>query len=126
MKGLGLLSLIADDDPAVRDSLSALLESAGYRTLQASSGKEAVAQLAAQPDLVLTDVNMPDLTGLEVIQAVRQQSPGVPVVVMSGWRPQGYSPLALAVQIGADTALDKSDLGNLVPVLEEVLAKRRG
>lgn len=121
-----MLILIADDDPAVRDSICTLLESAGYETLQASSGKEAVAQLAHRPDLVLTDVNMPDSTGLEVIKAIRANASGVPVVVMSGWRPHGYSPLALAEQLGADKTLDKADLSNLLPVLEEVLASRRG
>jgi len=125
-KGFGLLILIADDDPAVRDSICTLLENAGYETLQASNGREAVAQLAKQPDLVLTDVNMPDSTGLEVIKAIRTAASGVPVIAMSGWRPHGYSPLGLAVQLGADKALDKADLSNLLPLLEEVLASRRG
>ena len=88
-----LLILIADDDLGVRDSLCALLESAGYDTLVASSGKEAIAQLEQRPDLVLTDVNMPDSTGLEVIKAVRLTGRPVPIIAMSGWQPLGYSPL---------------------------------
>jgi CheY-like chemotaxis protein len=120
-----LLILIADDDLAVRDSLCALLESAGYDTLVASSGKEAIAQLERRPDLVLTDINMPDATGLEVIKAIRSTGRSVPVIAMSGWQPLGYSPLGLAQKLGADKVMDKGDMSDLLPALEQLLAGRR-
>jgi CheY-like chemotaxis protein len=119
-----LLILIADDDLAVRASLCALLEGAGYDTLVASTGKEAIAQLDRHPDVVLTDVNMPDATGLEVIKAVRSTGRDVPIIAMSGWQPLGYSPLGLAQKLGADKVMDKSDMTDLLPALEQLLAGR--
>jgi len=75
--------LVVDDDPSIRRSLSIELEAAGYLTLQARSGSEALATLAnQQPDLILTDLAMPFGDGFELISTVRAMS-DLPIVVLS-------------------------------------------
>src|SRR3954452_9952191 len=75
--------LIADDDPAIRDSLSKELRAAGYATPTAADGSEGMAAFQAQvPDLVLTDLAMPRSDGFELIAAIRASS-RVPVIVLS-------------------------------------------
>ena len=116
------LVLVVDDDPAVRDSLCAVLASAGYRTLTAENGSDAIGQLAARPDLVLTDVNMAGSSGLEVINAIRFGGANIPVIAMSGWRPAaGYDPLEIARKLGAAQVLRKDKMEDLLSVIEQVL-----
>ena len=63
--------LIADDEPDIVDTLARCFASRGYEILRASSGEEAVRQAGRAPDLILLDVNMPDLNGLEVCRRIR-------------------------------------------------------
>ena len=79
--------LVVEDEPAVRGLLSAVLQKAGYKLHEAASGKEALAQLEriASLDLLITDVIMPEMTGVEVARRVIQQRPGTPVLYMSGY-----------------------------------------
>ena len=65
-----------------------LLEAAGYRLLTAASAAEALHRLersAATPDLLITDIQMPGTTGLELLEALRRLRPDLPVLVMTGY-----------------------------------------
>lgn len=74
--------LVVDDDRALRHALAGLLEEAGYAVAQAGGGREALAHLgAASVDLMLLDVGLPDMSGLDVLAAVRAL-PAPPSVVM--------------------------------------------
>lgn len=64
--------LIADDEPDIVDTLARCFSSRGYEIMRASSGEEAIRQAGRAPDLILLDVNMPDLDGLEVCRRIRQ------------------------------------------------------
>ncbi len=77
--------LIADDEESIRTSLGGILEDEGYRTLFAVDGVEALA-IARQeaPDLVLLDIWMPRMDGLETLQKLKGLYPGLIVVMMSG------------------------------------------
>jgi diguanylate cyclase (GGDEF)-like protein len=77
--------LIIDDDAALRRSIVAYLQDSGYQVHEAASGREGL-QLFAKinPDLVLTDLMMPELDGLGVVTAIRQTAPDTPVVIISG------------------------------------------
>lgn len=76
--------LLVDDDKEVRDLLASVLRATGYRTVEAASGNQAVDSYHAhQPDLVVLDVGLPDMTGLEVCRRIRRFS-GVPVVFLTG------------------------------------------
>ncbi|MEA2163454.1 MAG: two-component system, OmpR family, operon response regulator KdpE [Thermoanaerobaculia bacterium] len=75
--------LIADDDPAIRESLSKELRAAGYTTSTAADGSEAIGAFQSQaPDLVLTDLAMPRSDGFDLIAGIRATS-RIPIIVLS-------------------------------------------
>jgi CheY-like chemotaxis protein len=77
--------LIVDDDPTIRESLGMLLLSAGYDVATADNGASAVSHLnTAVPDLIVTDLNMPHMSGVELIAHVRNCYPSISIVAMSG------------------------------------------
>lgn len=85
--------LVVDDDRAIRTLVQTCLERDGYGTLTAASGDEALELLQEHgPDisLLLTDVVMPGIDGLELAQRVRQIQPRLPVVVMSAFSGQAH------------------------------------
>jgi CheY-like chemotaxis protein len=85
--GRGELILFVDDDRSVREMVAPALADEGYRVLSAANGAEALA-LLNQHDrdvrLVLTDVAMPVMDGMEMLTALRSRRPDLPVILMSG------------------------------------------
>ncbi len=76
--------LVIDDESGILETLQILLKNEGFAVITALGGRAGLEQLAAQaPDIVLTDVRMPSVTGLEVLAAVRAQSAATPVVLMT-------------------------------------------
>jgi CheY-like chemotaxis protein/anti-sigma regulatory factor (Ser/Thr protein kinase) len=76
--------LVVDDDRALRHAVSALLEEAGYHVAQAANGPEALGRLADAPaDLVLLDVGLPGMSGLDVLAEIRKRSTPPAVVMMT-------------------------------------------
>ena len=77
--------LIVDDESNVRRMLGRLLESEGHTTRQAANGREAIdAVRDAEPDVVLLDLVMPELDGLQTLTRLTDEKPGLPVIMMSG------------------------------------------
>lgn len=77
--------LIIDDDPDIRRSILSYLEDMGFALLQASGGKEGIELFNRhKPDLVFTDLMMPEVDGLTVLETICRTSPETPVVVISG------------------------------------------
>jgi two-component system, NtrC family, nitrogen regulation response regulator NtrX len=77
--------LVVDDDKSIRDSLKMVLEYESYEVLFAENGQEALRQLAATSiDLILLDVKMAGMDGLEVLQRVREKRVELPVIMISG------------------------------------------
>lgn len=77
--------LIIDDDDVVRASLAAYLEDSGFSVLQASNGQQGLQVFEEhQPDLVICDLRMPQMGGLELIRQVSERAPQLPVIVVSG------------------------------------------
>ena len=95
--------LLVEDDHPLRRALRISLEKSGYEVVEASGGREALAAFKRQPvDLVITDIIMPEMEGLETIHALRKLSPYLLIVAMSGGgrsTPEEY--LRLAQQFGA-------------------------
>jgi signal transduction histidine kinase/CheY-like chemotaxis protein len=84
-----LTIVLIDDDARVREVLAAMLESQGQEVIQAGSGEEGVLLVEARsPDLVLTDLGMPGMTGWEVAHAVKARHPQLPVGLITGWADQ--------------------------------------
>jgi two-component system nitrogen regulation response regulator NtrX len=98
--------LIVDDEEGIRRSIALILQDEGYRTLGAADGREALQKVeAVRPDLILLDVAMPGLGGLEVLERLRDGWPDLPVVMMSG---HGTIETAVrATKLGADDFLEK-------------------
>ena len=82
--------LVVDDEPSVRNSISMLLAAAGYGVSTAKHGFDALLQLRRTlPDLIISDLNMPEMSGFEFLSVVRRRFPQVPVLAMSGTYEQG-------------------------------------
>ena len=76
--------LVIDDESGILDTLRILLKNEGFDVTTAQGGKAGLDQLkASAPDIVLTDVRMPQVTGIDVLQAVRDQDPETPVILMT-------------------------------------------
>lgn len=78
--------LIVDDEEGLREGLSKLLETEGYAALSAESGEQALKILQhAHIDLVLTDMRMPGMDGIELLKKIRKQHPDVGVIIITGY-----------------------------------------
>ncbi|MCW5697530.1 MAG: response regulator transcription factor FixJ [Bauldia sp.] len=116
---------IVDDDAAMRDSLAFLLAAAG---MKAEAHESAMAFLKALPGLsascVVTDVRMPEMSGIDLLGRLHAERPGLPVIVMTG-----HGDIALAVQamkLGAVDFIEKPfDDTVLIAAVESALGKTR-
>lgn len=108
------------DDPLIRKSLGMLLMFAGYDLATADRGVMAVAHLAnAVPDLLITDLNMPLMSGVELFSHVRSQHPSVPIVAMSG----DYQDDAVPASLLADRFYPKGqNLEHLLATIANLIA----
>ncbi len=113
--------LLADDDDSVRKMVARVLETAGYGTVLAGSGPEAVAKFrTARPDLVLLDLRLANQNGWEVFDEISRVDPLVPVIVITAW-PNQYEE---AVRRGIDALMEKPlDLPLLLETIQSLLAE---
>jgi DNA-binding NtrC family response regulator len=114
-----------DDDPDLLQSLRVLLEAYDYRVVMAENAAAAIAAVTEQgPDLVLTDIYMPDADGFELINSLRRHNLTVPVVAMSGGgRVGSYDNLSIATHLGAAAVIDKPfSNASLIDTIERVIA----
>ncbi len=82
----GLRVLLVEDDDDNRELMAEVLESSGYAVLTAASGQEGLKTLSGHTiDVVVTDVGMPGMGGLEMAKAAKAIAPTVPVVIVTGW-----------------------------------------
>jgi CheY-like chemotaxis protein len=118
--------LIADDDQQVRVMLKMTLERAGYDVVEAEDGNEAVAKFKAEkPDLVVTDIVMPEKEGIETIMELRALDPAVQIIAISGGgriNPEDY--LAWAQKFGVEETFTKPvDRALLLEAVEGLLSR---
>ncbi len=116
--------LVVDDEPAQRTVLAGFLAKRGYEVLTAGSAAEAMRHAASQVvDLVLTDLRMPDQTGLDLLEHLRRLNPEVPVVVMTA-----FGTVETAVQAmkrgAADYLTKPVDLDELEVLVVRTLERR--
>jgi CheY-like chemotaxis protein len=112
--------LIVDDEDLVRQTLATLLRTAGYDVVEAPDGPSALAALATTPvDAVLTDLGMPGMSGWELARRLKEQSPGLPVILLTGWQEQ--APGDEADRRSVDAIVGKPvRLGELSRVIQEI------
>jgi CheY-like chemotaxis protein len=101
--------LVIDDDDLVRETLQQILVRDGFDVVVAKDGRDGITKFtSARPDLVVTDVIMPDTDGIETVLALRQVSPNVPIIAVSGGgRARAMEFLAAAQKLGANMVLAK-------------------
>jgi two-component system response regulator HydG len=117
--------LVADDDPGLRESLNRTLTRAGYSVVLASDGRAALEQLQSGPvDLVLTDLRMPGLTGLEVLRAVKTLVPDVDVILLTAFGT--VEEAVTAMKDGAYDFITKPFRGEQLLKLVSKALERRG
>ena len=84
-KGAQTTILLAEDDPVVQQSMAVYLQQLGYRTIETDNGSRALELFTGRkPDILLTDLRMPGLDGLDLLRSVLDQEPNIPVVIVSG------------------------------------------
>ena len=116
--------LIVDDEPDVLGFMQQLLEKKGYEVECATGGAEALVFLAeAAPALLITDLRMPDMDGLELLAKVREQNPNLPSIVLTA--AGDLSTAVRAMRAGAADYLTKPvDVGALLLAVERALERR--
>jgi CheY-like chemotaxis protein len=114
--------LIVDDERDLVDAYVRLLERSGYRCAGAYDATQAFQMIDADPpDVVITDLSLPDNTGVEIVRRVRARLPGAPIVVISGHNSPGLHEAARAA--GADVSLLKPvSITDLRRVIGQALA----
>ena len=110
--------LIVDDERSIRLSLSCVLGEIGYRVRAAEDGFSALIQIAMDPpDILLSDLNMPGMSGFDLLATVRQHFPSIRTVAMSGTFNGNEAPSGVA----ADAFYGKgSSLGALLRILDDL------
>jgi DNA-binding NtrC family response regulator len=120
--------LLIDDDVAMRSMLFRVITRAGYKVHEAGDGREGLKILADHPiALVLTDIIMPDVEGVELIFRIRKSHPWMPIIAMSGggrMSPKGY--LEVAKSCGANRTISKPfDIDQLLGWVADLLAEKK-
>ena len=105
MTAAPLKILVVDDEPPIRKLLRMGLVSQGYEVVDASNGKTALDQLAQKPDLVILDLGLPDVDGLELLRKIRSSQESLPIVVLSSRGDEAGKVAAL--DLGADDYVTK-------------------
>jgi len=114
--------LVAEDDPSVRDIVSMMLKRSGYQVTTAVDGFHALLRLQEQvPDLILSDLNMPAMSGFELLSVVRRRFPKVVAVATSGAYSSGSVPPGVIAD--AFYAKGQENSNNLLKIIQEALKK---
>jgi DNA-binding NarL/FixJ family response regulator len=117
--------LLADDHPIVRRHVrNVLIHEKGWEVCaEATTGREAVAMTAtARPDLVVLDLSMPELTGLEAARLIHEQFPEMEMILLTLYDP--YELMDQLAASGVRTCVMKTDLQDLVDAIREVTKPR--
>ncbi len=117
MSAAPLKVLVVDDEPPIRKLLRMGLSTQGYEILEASNGKASLDLLSQNPDLVILDLGLPDMQGLELLRMIRARNEAVPIVVLSSRGDEVGKVQAL--DLGADDYITKP-FG-----MDELLARMR-
>lgn len=116
--------LIVDDEADMRFAVRMLLERSGHVVLEADNGDAALIQIdKATPDLVLLDMRLPGMDGIQILQKIREKQKDLPIIMVTGY---GNVELAeQAIQLGADHYLSKPFHNKeLIDVIRQILQKK--
>ena len=113
--------LVVDDDPTFRQMTKAVLESKDFEVLAAEDGFDGLATLKrALPDLIISDLRMPNMNGFEFLSVVRRRFPQLPVIAVSG----EFATAGVPASVLADAYFEKGNyaIGDLLSTISQLLA----
>ncbi len=115
--------LIVDDDVSICKSLSVILAESGYRVRSTADGFSALVELRSGiPDILLSDLNMPGMSGFELLSVVRRRFPAIKVIAMSGT----FSGDGVPPGVAADAFYEKgTNLESLLQIIEAMTRSQR-
>jgi two-component system KDP operon response regulator KdpE len=105
MSGPAIKVLVIDDEPPIRKLLRMGLSTQGYQVIDAPNGRKALELMAEKPDLVILDLGLPDVQGLDLLRSLREKNEAVPIVVLSSRADEPAKVQAL--DFGADDYVTK-------------------
>ncbi len=120
--------IVIDDDPALLQVVAQALVLAGHSVLRCENGRKAIEYLAREDaDLLITDILMPEMDGLETVRAAKQLRPQLPILAISGGGSLGPTDyLGIASAFGTAAVLAKPFLpAELVAMVERLLASEK-
>jgi DNA-binding NtrC family response regulator len=122
----GMLLLLVDDEEQFLSTTKILLERRGINTLACTNGIDALELLKKTPiDVIVLDIKMPGINGLEVLSKIKQEHPGVEVVLLSGHASQETADKGL--ELGAFDFLSKpSRISEIMTKVEEAYQRKQG
>src|SRR6266446_1808798 len=116
---------VVEDSPTQSEQIKMLLEEVGYEVKQSGNGLQALQALErGTPDAIVTDLNMPEMDGLELVEQVRSKYPSIPVILMTAF---GSEEIAIqALRKGAASYVPKRNLNrDLEDTLDGILVMAR-
>jgi CheY-like chemotaxis protein len=133
--------LLVDDDPSIRNLLSVQLEEAGFKARQAEDGIDGLIKLRGElPKVIISDLQMPRMSGIEFISVVRRRFPSIPVILLTGsipndfpveaqpdvWFEKGALQVHLLMQAVRDLVRKTSDCADFPQVVKPPCSQARG
>lgn len=117
--------LIIDDSDALRSLLESILPFAGYRAVSAATGRDGLNLVEqAQPDVILTDLELPDMSGLKILEDLNERGITIPTIMMTGYGSEGIA--ARALQLGVrDYLIKPFTTEEVIASIERALAEIR-
>ena len=119
--------LVIDDEQDIRDIFKDRLEKAGYNPILAENGEEAIALLRSGDNMmnvgvILCDIRMPKVNGIECIKFLRQEAPGIPIVVITGY-PDSELATKLIAQGVKEYLVKPVDKEKMLGVINKIVAE---
>ncbi|MCP5107994.1 MAG: sigma-54-dependent Fis family transcriptional regulator [bacterium] len=116
--------LIIDDDPSIRNMLAIVLKKSGYEVTSTESGKSALERLRKETfDLVISDIKMPDISGIELLKKIKTINPEIPVILITAFA--SANDAVEAMKLGAEDYVTKPfNLDELKIVIDRAIYKK--
>ena len=118
--------LIVEDEVPFRSVIAAYLEDCGFRMLHADNGQEGLAQMEQErADVVLTDLRMPVMDGIDFIARMRSSYPDTPIIIISGTTDMFFLDDATKLGVTAFFTKPIEDMEKLVGAIEQAIARTK-